>query len=131
MDIFLYGMEIQWIQRFCGRISHWRANWGQFKDFFVNFFFLVLWKHFVLLLAVCITVILLNNFCFVTEITESILEAQMCDSKFCMYENYYSLIGRWKSVADLGFPKGGGVNPREERKPIIWPIFFRKLHENE
>ena len=27
------------------------------------------------------------------------------------------------SVADLGFPRGGGANPKGGRQLIIWPIF--------
>ena len=27
------------------------------------------------------------------------------------------------SVADPGFPRGGGANPKGGRQPIIWPIF--------
>ena len=27
------------------------------------------------------------------------------------------------SVADPGFPRGEGANPKGERQPIIWPIF--------
>ena len=37
-----------------------------------------------------------------------------------------------KTVADLGFPRGGGANPQSGgRQPIIWSIISRKLHENE
>ena len=28
-----------------------------------------------------------------------------------------------EAVADPGFPRGGGANPRGGRQPIIWPIF--------
>ena len=29
----------------------------------------------------------------------------------------------YQTVADPGFPKGGGANPKEGRQPILWPIF--------
>ena len=34
-------------------------------------------------------------------------------------------------VADPGFPRQGRQPRRRGRQPIIWPIFTRKLHENE
>ena len=36
------------------------------------------------------------------------------------------------SVADQGFPRGGGANSKGGyEKPYIWPIFPPKLHEIE
>ena len=35
------------------------------------------------------------------------------------------------SVADPGFPRGGGANPKGEAPTYYLAIFSRKLHENE
>ena len=35
----------------------------------------------------------------------------------------YTCAIQTKPVADPGFPRGGGVNPKGGRQPIIWPIF--------
>ena len=34
-------------------------------------------------------------------------------------------------MADPGFPREGGANPKRGHQPITWANFSRKLHENE
>ena len=43
----------------------------------------------------------------------------------------FKVIGEIQSVADPGFPRGGGANPRGGAPTYYLVNFSRKLHENE